>query len=83
MPGNNPSLVKESLWHIPHACTLMRTCVAAGSGMSRSTISNGPLGLETCTECSSFHPSSLFRIFGIDAACMKVITSGIAAVWNK
>src|ERR687884_424635 len=27
MSGNNPSLVTESLWHIPHACTLIRTCV--------------------------------------------------------
>jgi hypothetical protein len=34
MPGNNPSLVKESLWHTPHACTLIRTCVAPGSGIS-------------------------------------------------
>jgi hypothetical protein len=32
MPGNNPSLVKESLWHTPHACTLIRTCVAPDSG---------------------------------------------------
>src|SRR6188472_252433 len=50
MPGNNPSLVKESLWHIPQACTLIRTCIGPGSGVFRSTISKGPLGLDTCTE---------------------------------
>jgi hypothetical protein len=46
MPGNNHSLVKESLWHTPHACTLIRTCLAPGSGVSFSTISKGPFGLE-------------------------------------
>src|SRR5215211_2650893 len=50
MPGNNPSLVKESLWQTPQACTLIRTCIGPGSGMSRSTISKGALGLDTCTE---------------------------------
>ena len=50
MPGNNPSLVMESLWQTPQACTLIRTCIGPGSGMSRYTISKGPLGLDTCTE---------------------------------
>ena len=47
MPGNNPSLVKESLWHTPQDCTLIRTCLAPGSGISLSTISRGPLALVT------------------------------------
>src|SRR5215211_4100355 len=47
MPGNNPSFIRESLWHMPQAWTLIRTCAAPGSGTSRSTISKGPLGLET------------------------------------
>src|SRR5207253_5341960 len=34
---------------MPHAWTLIRTHPACGSGISRSTISNGPFGLETCT----------------------------------
>src|SRR5215472_10725381 len=48
--GNKPSFVTESPWQIPHACTLMRTFPLQGSGIFRSTISNGPLGFETCTE---------------------------------
>jgi hypothetical protein len=58
IPGNSPSLVKESLWQMPHACTLMPTCLAAGSGISLSTISSGPLGLETWTE-RIFYPHTL------------------------
>src|SRR2546428_6918962 len=44
-----PSLISESLWQMPHASTLMRTCPPAGSGISRSTSSNGPFGRVTCT----------------------------------
>src|SRR5581483_2264790 len=47
MPGKAPSLVSESLWQMPQACTLIRTAPAAGSGIGRSTISKGPLGRET------------------------------------
>src|SRR6266850_8286934 len=49
MPGQIPSLVAESLWQTPQASTLIRTCPELGSGISRSTISKGPLGRETCT----------------------------------
>jgi hypothetical protein len=48
-------LVIVSLWQIPQAWTLMRTDPAPGSGMLRSTISNGPFGRKTCTA----------RIFGM------------------
>jgi hypothetical protein len=41
--------VSESLWQMPQACNRMRTDPAPGSGICRSTISNGPLGRETCT----------------------------------
>src|SRR5262249_45266708 len=37
-----------SLWQTPQACTLIRTSRAPGSGISRSTISKSPLGLEIC-----------------------------------
>jgi hypothetical protein len=50
MAGNTPSLVKESLWQMPHAYTLIRTCVGPGSGISLSTSSKGPLALETWIE---------------------------------
>jgi hypothetical protein len=50
MFGNSPSFVTESPWQMPHACTLIRTCLFLGSGTARSTISNEPWGLETCTE---------------------------------
>src|SRR5262245_2684976 len=33
---------------MPQACTLIRTVLAAGSGIGRSTISKGPLGRDTC-----------------------------------
>jgi hypothetical protein len=67
MPGNNPSLVKESLWHTPHACTLIRTCLAPGSGISRSTISRGPLGLDTCTERMYYYVLlAIYDIWSID-----------------
>src|SRR4029077_7585652 len=46
--GHEPSFVSMSLWQTPQACTLMRTCPAAGSGISRSTISKSPPGLEIC-----------------------------------
>src|SRR5208283_6166706 len=48
-PGKCPSFVNESLWQIPQACTLIRTDPAPGFGISRSTISKGPPGRETCT----------------------------------
>lgn len=67
MPGNNPSLVKESLWHTPHTCTLIRTCLAPGSGISRSTISRGPLGLDTCTERMYYYVLlAIYDIWSID-----------------
>src|SRR4029453_4266737 len=47
MPGHTPSLVSESLWQMPEACTFTRTIPGPGSGTSRSTISNGPLGART------------------------------------
>src|SRR5438105_1503954 len=34
---------------MPQARTLMRTAPGPGSGIGRSTISNGPFGRETCT----------------------------------
>src|SRR6266850_5007643 len=37
-----------SLWQTPQACTLTRTSPAAGSGISRSTISKSAPGLEIC-----------------------------------
>ena len=47
IPGNAPCLVKESLWQMPHACTLIRTCRGPGVGRSRTTSSRGPLARET------------------------------------
>src|SRR6185369_8410938 len=47
MPGQ-PFFVSTSLWQIPQACTLMRTCPAPGLGISRSTISKSPPALGTC-----------------------------------
>src|ERR1700690_1288603 len=49
MPGQYPSLTSASLWQIPHASTLMRTCPRPGCGIGRSTISKLPPGLLTCT----------------------------------
>src|SRR5262245_61365089 len=43
-----PSLVTESLWQIPQACTRTRTSPAFGSGTSRVTNSIGPPFLTTC-----------------------------------
>src|SRR5512133_4402289 len=37
-----------AVWQTPQACTLMRTCPASGSGISRSTISKSPPGLDIC-----------------------------------
>ena len=48
-PGNSPDFTIASLWQMPHASTLMRTCPGAGSGTSRSTSSNGPPAFATCT----------------------------------
>src|ERR1700680_5112695 len=48
MPGHKPSFVSTSLVHPPQACTLIRTCPAPGSGISRSTILKSPPGLEIC-----------------------------------
>ena len=73
MPGNNSSLVKESLWHTPHACTMILTCLAPGSGVSLSTISKGPLCLDTYTESIYHMFFSLFMVFGISIA----FTSGL------
>src|SRR5262249_17740129 len=47
MFGNSPSLMMESLWQMPQACTLIRTVPGPGSGIGRSTISKGPFGRET------------------------------------
>src|SRR5262249_32924990 len=46
--GNRPSLVTESLWQTPQACTRTRTSPAFGSGTSRITSSIGPPLLTTC-----------------------------------
>src|SRR5207245_11127419 len=46
--GKMPSLVAESLWQIPQACTRTRTSPALGSGTSRVTNSIGPPLLTTC-----------------------------------
>src|SRR5262249_8347076 len=46
--GTRPSLVTESLWQIPQACTRTRTSPAFGSGTSRVTSSIGPPFLATC-----------------------------------
>src|SRR3954454_7716570 len=60
IPGNVPSLVSESLWQIPQACTLIRTSPAPGSGMGRSTSSKGPLGRDTwATRITVMFPRSL------------------------
>src|SRR5713101_9684727 len=48
MPGKSPSFVMKSLWQMPQACTRMRTCPAAGFGISRSTISKSAPGFGTC-----------------------------------
>src|SRR5262249_27218074 len=59
MFGNSPSLVSESLWQMPQACTLIRTVPGPGSGIGRSTISKGPFGRETCaTRIVGIFPSS-------------------------
>src|SRR5271170_5364803 len=54
MPGQMPSFVSTSLWQTPQACTLMRTCPASGSGISRSTISKSAPGFGTCTAFIGF-----------------------------
>src|SRR5215467_10052777 len=48
IPGQEPSFVNTSLWQMPHACTLMRTCPEVGLGISRSMIWKSAPGLETC-----------------------------------
>src|SRR6516225_2909865 len=48
IPGHAPSFTSESLWHTPQACTLMRTALASGLGISRSTSSKSPPGLAIC-----------------------------------
>src|SRR5262249_1174062 len=48
MPGQAPSFVSTSLWQTPQACTLMRTCPAPGSGISRSTIWKSAPALGIC-----------------------------------
>src|SRR5580693_2076891 len=56
IPGHKPSFVSTSLWQTPQACTLMRTCLASGLGISRSTISKPAPGLGTCADfiCAAF-----------------------------
>jgi hypothetical protein len=49
MPGKVPSLTKASLWQMPQASTLIRTCPGPGSGTPRSTSSSGAPGSRTCT----------------------------------
>jgi hypothetical protein len=44
-----PSFVKESLWQMPQAWTLILTVPARGAGISRSTSSKGPFGRATWT----------------------------------
>src|SRR5437868_2881298 len=48
MPGKPPSFVSTSLWQIPQACTLMRTCPTPGLGISRSTSWKSAPGLGIC-----------------------------------
>src|SRR2546423_14051820 len=48
-PGNPPDFTNASLWQMPQAWTLIRTEAAFGSGIGRSTTSNGPPALETWT----------------------------------
>src|SRR3984893_1428144 len=48
MPGQRTSFVSPSLWQIPQACTLIRTCPAPGLGISRSTIWKSAPGLGIC-----------------------------------
>ena len=43
IPGQRPSLVRESLWQTPQAWTFTRTCPGPGCGISRSTSSKGAL----------------------------------------
>ena len=45
----SPSLTKTSLWQIPQASPLIRSCPRPGAGIRRSTSSNCPPGLPTCT----------------------------------
>ena len=45
--GQVPSFVETSLWQMPQAWILILTVPGPGSGISRSTSSNGPFGLET------------------------------------
>src|SRR5579863_2524918 len=63
MPGHAPSFVSTSLWHTPHACTLIRTCPAPGRGISLSTISKFPPALETCTAFIGAMPTFVVAIF--------------------
>src|SRR5512136_1239053 len=48
MPGKSPSTVKESLWQMPQASTLIRTWLGPGSGSGLSTSSKAPFGSRTC-----------------------------------
>jgi hypothetical protein len=45
MPGQYPSFTSASLWQMPQASTLMRTCPRPGCGMGRSTTSKFPPAL--------------------------------------
>jgi hypothetical protein len=48
-PRMAPSLVSESLWQMPQACTLILTEPAPGSAISRSTIARAAPGAATGT----------------------------------
>src|SRR5262249_51233820 len=81
--------VSESLWQIPQASTLIRTDPAAGMGISRSTMSKGPSGRDTCAtrifdipapfphfDAGGRHADIDLRIFSPECLvnnCMKVI----------
>jgi len=84
---DNPSLVKESLCQIPQACTLIRTCMGPGSGMTRSTISKVPLGPDTRTERIYLVLFAIYDIWFIDRfheiiekLCMHVGKSAIKKI---
>src|SRR5438552_8873432 len=49
IPGQSPSLTIESLCQTPHASTFTRTKPDLGSGISRSTTSNGHFAFGICT----------------------------------
>src|SRR5579863_9989890 len=62
MPGHKPSFVSTSLWHTPHAWTLISTCPAPALGISRSTISNSPPAFEICATFIGANPTFVVAI---------------------